>query len=229
MNWFRLVGVCAVMLVWLAAGVGCADTADGDAKPGEEEAVASLVQTIPLDQIWAYGMPGTRDILTLDRDQVPQRPLGMRVGGPSSFILHKGEKIAGPGFVVLGTGMEAWLATHEVLPEGQEYPNTFPFGSELSVVFFSHGFGQYVHIHRVERQDNVITIRYRFVPHETKNFSEHFALVPVGELQPGKVQVNIIRTPMEKEYVDGGFMQVSAEEERRIVCKSFSFAISEGR
>jgi len=210
-----------VLVFFLSVGsASYAYAADGEGKPGEAETVV-----IPLDQIWAYGMPGTQDILSLDRDQVPQKPLGTRVGGPPSFIVHKGEKIAGPGFAVLGTGMEAWLATHAKLPEGQKSPDAFPFGSELSVVFFSHGFGQYVHIHRVEQQGNVITIRYRFVPHLTKNRSNHFALVPVSGLQPGEVQVNIVRSPREKEWRAGEQEQVSAVWERRVVCKSFSFSI----
>jgi len=218
MNRFRWVGFC-LALAWLSAGCVCA--ADGEKESGKAEAVV-----IPLDQIWAYNMPGTRDILMLDREQVQLRPLGTRVGGPSSFISHQGKKIAGPGFAVLGTGMEAWHATHEKVPEGQEYRDAFPFGSKISVVFFSHGFGQYVHVHRVEQQGNVITIRYRFVPHRTKNFSAHFALIQVNELKPGKVQVNVVRTPMEKKYFDGGFKPTSVEEERRVVCKSFSFMIS---
>ena len=226
MNCFRSLGVWVVGLVCLAAG--CAAAADGDAKLGEEGAVAPVVKIIPLDQIWAYGMPGTRDILTLDPDRVPQRPLGMRVGGPQSFISREGEKIAGPGFAVLGKGMEAWLSTHVELAEGQKPQDSFPLGSELSVVFFSHGFGQYVHIHRVERHGNVITIRYRFVPHRTKNFSSHFALIPVNGLQLGKVQVNIIRSPMDQKYV-GSWKPISAEWERRVVCKSFSFLILENK
>jgi len=219
MHKFRSMGVFG--LVWLAVGAGCAYAVDGGEKLSKVETVV-----IPLDQIWAYGMPGTRDVRTLvDMKQVTQS-LGMRVGGPPSFISHKGEKIAGPGFAVLGTGMEALLATHAELPEGEKYPDTFPFGSEISVVFFSHGFDQYVHLHRVERQGNVITIRYRFVPHLTKNFSDHFALIPVSKLRPGKVQVNIVRTSRKGKYVVGGWKPTSAEEERRIACKSFSFSIS---
>jgi len=219
---FRLIGLFAAGLLWLTAGMGYAYAAESDEKSSKAETVV-----IPLDQIWAYDMPGTRDILTLDREQVPQRPLGNRVGGPSSFISHEGKKVAGPGFAVLGTGMEAWFATHEKLPEGQKYPESFPFGSEISVVFFSHGAGSYVHLHRVERQGNVITIRYRFVPHLTRNLSSHFALIPIGKLPAGKVRVEIIRSPIEKRIAEGGSQSVSVEDERQIICKSFSFSITE--
>jgi len=209
----RLALYCGVAIAVLWSATATAD-------PPNEQANAEAV-TIPLDLIWAYGMPGTRDIRSLDAD----KPLGIRVGGPPSFISCQGRKIAGPGFAVLGTGMEALLATQAELPEGQKPRDSFPFGSELSVVFFSHGFGYYVHVHRVERQGNVITVRYRFVPHRTLNLSSHFALIPVNELQPGKVQVNIVRSPMEQKYVDGGFKSVSSDDERRVVCKSFSFSI----
>jgi len=218
MHKFRRAGVFG--LVWLAVGVGWAYVTGGEEKPRKAETVV-----IPLEEIWAYNMPGTRDVLTLDRDQVPQRPLGIRVGGPPSFISDKGKKIAGPGFVVIGTGMEAWLATHAKLPEGQKYPETFPFGSELSVVFFSHGFNYYVHLLRVERQGNVITIRYRFIPHKTDDFSAHFALISIGQLPPGRVEVKVIRSPIEKKIVEAGYQSVSIDDDHRVICKSFSFTI----
>ncbi len=43
MNWFRLVGASAVVLVWLAAGVGCADAGDNDAKLGKAEIAVSEI------------------------------------------------------------------------------------------------------------------------------------------------------------------------------------------
>jgi len=91
---FRVGGLWMLGLVWLAVGVGCADTADRNAKPEE---VASIVEpevkaesdsvekpveksladepgaiVIPLDQIWALDMPGARDIEELDGSLVEE-------------------------------------------------------------------------------------------------------------------------------------------------------------
>ncbi len=220
MYWFRGVGVWA-MVTWLAASAGCIDAAENELQPDEAKTVV-----IPLDQIWALDMPGTRDVRSLKPKEVTWS-IGSQIGWGNSSSSGSKKKIAGPGFAARGTGMEALIAAHAELPEGQKPPDTFPFGSKLSVVFFSHGFNYYVHLNRVERLGNVITIRYRFVPHETKNLSSHFAIIPVSDLQHGEVQVNIVRSPMEEKYIDGGFKPVNAEWERRVVCKSFSFSISE--
>ena len=103
----------------------------------------------------------------------------------------------------------------------------YPLGSEISVVFFSYLGGPYVHLYRAERRHGDIEIRYRFVPHETKELTVHVALVPLGKLQSGKYRVNIVRSPMEQRMIDLGFRDVSDENARRIVCSSFSFSVVE--
>jgi len=70
MHEFRRAGVFG--LVWLAVGLGCAYAAGGEEKPSKPKTV-----TIPLDQIWALDMPGTRDIheiVKVDTKHVPPRP-----------------------------------------------------------------------------------------------------------------------------------------------------------
>ncbi|MEX2309626.1 MAG: hypothetical protein WD738_18790 [Pirellulales bacterium] len=177
--------------------------------------------TIPLDRIWAREMPGTRDIEKLD----PKRPLVYEIRRAIGFPPK--DKEAQPAFAVLGTGLDALREAHAVFVEKKKPRDRFPAASEVSVVFFSYQFGPYVHVHEIARQGNIVDIRYRFVPHEEQITAEGIALIPLGKLGAGKYRVDIIQTPMEQKYLDKGFRPVSEANARRIVSRSFSFAVSE--
>ena len=120
MNRFRQVSLWAVGLVWLAVGVGCAYAVEKDAKPGKEEAVAPLVQVIPLDQIWGCDMPRTIDFRELSKKLVGKIP---RVAWT---IPPKYYGKVGPGFAVLGTGVEALGQVSTIIAEDKKPQQTFP-------------------------------------------------------------------------------------------------------
>ncbi len=65
MNWYRSVGVW--VLVWLAVEVGYVHASNSVEKPDQMETVV-----IPLDQIWASQMPGTRKVEELDESLVSE-------------------------------------------------------------------------------------------------------------------------------------------------------------
>jgi hypothetical protein len=92
------------------------------------------------------------------------------------------------------------------------------------VVFFAHETQPYVHLHKVERQDNSVNINYRFVYHEEQDTNRYFALLPLGKLPSGRYDVNVVRA---KKYERKEFPQPSDEVARRIVCGAFLFTISE--
>jgi len=212
-------------LVWLAVGLGCAYAVYGEEKPRKV--------VIPVDQIWAYDMPGTRPMQDGQRDgkyvaaegelldEIRRALVRERVEGTSP-IQWKDAKL---GFAVLGMGMDALREAHAVLVKKQEPRKSFPAGTEITLVFFSNQFGPYVHIHRVERQDRGVEIRYRFVLHQIDVVTEHLALIPLGKPSVGRVQVEIIQSPMEQKYVDGGGKPISCDQARPVVCKSFSFEL----
>ncbi len=232
MNWFRGCSLCAAGLVWLAGGMGCAYAADGEEKPEKAETVV-----IPLDQIWAYKMPGTRPMNAFLQRGVYVTPEGSLLGEIRRALVQepvKGTsrpiqwKDAKPGFAVLGTGMDALREAHAVLVKKQEPRKSFPVDTEITLVFFSYDAGSYVHLHRVDRQDNVVEIRYQFVPHYSLDGSEHFALIPLGKLPAGKQRVNVIQSPLQQKHVDKfGVQPLRTEWGRRIVCKSFSFLVTD--
>ncbi len=95
----------------------------------------------------------------------------------------------------------------------------------MTLVFFSQEFNCYVRLQSVERQADVITVKYVFVPHKTKELTDHFALIPIGKLPKGKWRVEIVQSPMEQKYKDAGFKEVSAKIAGQVVCGSFTFEI----
>ncbi len=185
--------------------------------------------TIPLDEIWAWRMPGTREIGELEKDKPPKYAYGPLVGEIRRSLATRPlkEEEATSGFAVLGAGLEALREAKAVFTKKSKPRKTFPVNSEVSVVFFSYQLGPYVYVHDVARQGNIVDIHYKFVPHEEEISAEGIALIPLGNLGAGKYRVNITQTPMEQKYLDLGFRPVSETNARRIVCRSFSFTVSE--
>ena len=184
-------------------------------------------QTIPLKQVWAWQMPGTQDVRKLEPKS--QRLRHDSVVKQFRRILSRGlpkEELAGPGFVVVGDGEVALKNALGVMVSGKPLRETFSAGEELSVVFFTYSSGQYVHLKNVVRYDQRIELSYELVPHRTKELSEHFALVSLGKLSPGKYDVQVVRMPLAQEYAEAGFKPAPQEYVDRIVCQSFSFTVS---
>ena len=172
--------------------------------------------TIPLDQIWAFDMPGTRDIRELE----PERgPMVSSIGRSLSHAPAKGETVK-PAFAVRGDGLQALRGAHAVLVEDAKPDSMFPVGSKLSVVFFSYQLGSFVHINNVERRGDVVEVQYRFVPHRTREMTVHFALIPLGELPHGKFTVQIIQSDSES-----GSKGLASRDWTHRVCGSSSFSV----
>ena len=198
--------------------------ASSTAMSAERDKKSNELQVIPLKEIWAHNMPGTRAVHELEPSNSNQRSsLANQIGGSLDFT-PKGQ-VVGKGIAVLGVDKKALSNAHAVLVKGNKPRQTFSDGDDISLVFFSHLFSQYVHLHSVERSDKVIKISYRIVPHETKQMTAHFALIPLGKLPAGKYRVEIARLPLEEKYVSQGFKPVESRWEKRVVCQPFSFTV----
>ena len=139
----------------------------------------SHAKEIPLDEIWAYRMPGTKDVRKLDRVKK-----GTLFESPTVqsilFALSKRPEKAGPSFVVPGTYKEALLNADRAFNNGEPEPVTA--SDDITLVFFSEEHGtRYVHVKSVEQSGNVFTISYQFVSHMSAESTKHFALIPLGK------------------------------------------------
>ncbi len=190
-------------------------------------ACAAEPREIPLKDIWAYRMPGTRDIGKLEKDRPPRQEHGRLVGNIRRALgttLEKG-KVAGSAFLVPGTGIDALREAHAVLVEKRKPRVKFAQDGDVSIVFFSRSFGAYVELDNVRRQGNVVDIRYRFRNHSSADMTEHIAIIPLTSLTAGKYRINVIQLPVDKDSPKYEFAFFEPEIADKVVSSSFSFSV----
>lgn len=192
--------------------------------------------TIPLSTVWAWNMPGTLDIRSLEPQffGVPIKTATLVEQASHSLtsqILEPLSKAATerpePAFAVEGIGLDALENAHAVLAKGEEPTKSLSTSDDVSIVFFSHESGTYVHLQQVTRQNNRIEIRYEFVPHADAELTHHLALIPLGKLPPGKYKTRIVLAPLDKKYAALADESMLKELASRSVCGSFQFAVHE--
>lgn len=206
------------------------------------QAIAALAddnhKTIPLDEIWGYNLPGTRDIAGIP---FPDKPQG---GGQTLAVLNREREYnieqirialaiknpavkATAGFVVQSKLDSRILPA--VLSQLRGKPNPFQRefleGKELTLVFFSHPTSYYARLRKVEVQGKEISVHYQFEPHPTPEVTSHFALIPLGKLEAGKYGVAYKQIPIEPKYRDTGFEPVPSNAPET-VSRDFSFVVA---
>lgn len=178
---------------------------------------------IPLSDVFAWKMPGTKDVGTLDavkKSGVTELPV-------INDILNalrrpaNGEK-AGPAFVVKGTGRTALENSRDVFNKAFRKTGEMPAETDLTLVFYSHSYGQFVHLVSAERTDRLVKVKYRFVAHATANNTRHFALIPIGKFIPGTVKVQI---EQQSSISKTGEERPSISDTERLISHPFSFEV----
>jgi hypothetical protein len=193
---------------------------------------------IPLNQVWAHEMPGTRDVrelepdvfgegaIKLSRQQRARREKNSLLNRIGSLIpFARDSVVTRPGFAVSSTGLEALQNAEAKLAKDANPGRTFSTHENVSIFFFSYSFGAYVHLQHIERRGKLIEISYRFVPHETKQMTAHFAIIQLGTLPGGQYRVNMVRLPLEQKYVDQGWTPVDSKWDSWVVCQPFGFTV----
>jgi hypothetical protein len=228
-------------IMLLAATGGCGQSQSAAPAPalGNQPSAAQVsndqvpprqddVVEIPLNHIWGYNMPGTRQ---LNADRHGLKGDYVSAAGPQLreitrlLQLNSERDQAGPGFVVSGTGSDALREVRAILDHTQNPQRVLTSNNDISLFFFSLPYGAYVHLHDVRRWGNSIDVRYRFVPHFERDITAHFALIPLTDLPVGEFVVRFIRSPMEKQFGEWEPAPISKDDESRIICKSFSFLV----
>ncbi|WP_442483382.1 hypothetical protein [Aeoliella sp. SH292] len=193
---------------------------------------------IPLKDVWALDMPGTRDVRELEKDLWKQsfsqsfleESLSIKVQRILTKRLKPDEQ-APPAFLVERTGLSALRQVVEQLELYEKDPRgkrpavaEVPAHKELSLVFFSYARGRYVELDRVLKSENRIRIDYHYVAHQSTDVTSHFAIIPVGKLEAGTGKVLIERLP--PVHQDGERVTV-LNDGHKSVCSSFTFEVKE--
>jgi hypothetical protein len=212
-------------VVGLAISILVTSCARGEPQNGKSELV-----TIPLERIWAYEMPRTRDVRELEPklaigatvDEMARQSDVWKIFKVLGQRLKEGEK-AGAAFAVIGKGTDALKNASAVLAaKNEEYPTIAPAQTDLSLVFYSYKCGRYVHLVNVERSPGLVTVQYQFVIHPQQIMSRHFALIPLGKLPEGTVKVQIEQVaPGDKP----GRWVPAESDLQRLVSDSFKFSV----
>jgi len=207
----------------------------------------SSAQEIPLSEIWALNMPGTKDVYGLGFAESDKRRYAgwgptefreMRERSINQMMLALSDKLpsekAARGFIV------PWQSNSQVLKRIGELIRTakkneifdidvkeYPKGSDVTLIYFSYPSSYYNHIKEVERDGHKITVGYQLVPHYSGDSTVNFALIPLKDLPAGEIQVKFRQLPMDKKFYEAGFIQVNRSQQMRLVCNDFSFRIWE--
>jgi hypothetical protein len=178
---------------------------------------------IPLSEVWAHGMPGTRRIAELMSDPRSEDSLMGQIGKEHSFA--RGKKPAGPALAVEGRGLEALKNAHAVITGRSPRSDSLSKDHEVSIAFFTLTSSRYVHLTKVTRSRQTIQVRFEFIPHETKDLTQHFALIPMGKLPKGKFQVEVIAEPLAQRFIEKRWKEFDDERKARIISSSFEFEV----
>lgn len=198
-------------------------------------------ELIPLNKIWALDMPGAIDIRSLEPDCFGEvlegKSSAEQVRLQENSLLSKclialrnsNQQQPQSAFAVRGAGLDALKNAHSRLTKTEKPPKSFSPQDDVSIVFFSRLFGAHVRIEEVRQWDAHIEIKYRFVPHLEAYQSNNFALIPLKKIPAGKIDVAIIKLPLDQNSKDIGASEVSAEQAARIVSKPFKFLVEDAK
>ena len=189
---------------------------------------------IPLKSIWAANMPNSRNIRELE----PRTEGDNRRFGPLMHTIYRtmqggrsgdgwGGPDAGPGFPVPGADIAALNAAYDIFVGKNDRPTTVSAG-DVSIVFFARKSGLYCYLEKVARKGNMITLTYRFHAHRTGDVSNHFALIPLGSLEPGKYEVRHVQLPVAHPPTEEGIVYtppIEGERLNRTVSEPYSFEV----
>ncbi len=235
MNWLRRVGLWVMGLVFLAVGVGCADTHENIAEVDKVEVRAVEAGVVPLDQIWAVDMPGTRgldELLANPKEPAPAKRHYLTTFLRKALAPKQPVEKAARGFAIAILPKRVTPYEIHTIREVLRFTrrsNSVPVTEEIGLVFYSNASAYRVEIEKVKRQGSVIDIRYRLAPYQSTDpenkTSVDLAVIPLGKLAAGEYRVEMTRSPMEQKYLDAGHKPVSDEQASRFVCQPFSFEV----
>jgi hypothetical protein len=188
-------------------------------------------RVIPLNQIWAYDMPGTKDIGDLGRHQARSEGMKFLASISESSVLRAQRQNGEParqGFAVVGNGLTAMRAAHAVMEGEAKQTTKFSPDDEITLVFFSEpATGAHVYVRRVEREGNNIEIQYQLEPYIQRHYSFGFALIPLGRLPFGQYTVGFLQLRAEERHIRLGFRPFNKKWSDRFLCKPFTFKVIE--
>lgn len=194
----------------------------GDEGPVDEFSNASKEQKshphgIPLSNVWAWKMPGTKPLHpTEDKPENDSRSRARRLH--ERLIAISGDGTMPSAFAVRGSGMVAVEDALDILSDRRMPRGYFKTEDEVSIIFYAEGRSHHVHLEGIERKGLKVLVQYKLVRHlDDSQTSFNYAVIPLGKLPEGSVEVEILEMPSEE--AEGGSNRhppASKEETARV-------------
>jgi hypothetical protein len=210
--------------------------ANGSKASAQSVDVGSKAETIPVNEIWAYEMPGTRKLADLWKGK-SERVDSILWNTVLELVYERADQLdfkntARSGFAVSGKGRSALHAAFAVFIDWNARRERFSPEDEMTIVFFSDPISRYpVQIRQVQRNGETIQIQYELVPDVSRSSPVNFALIPLGTLPVGSYRVEMRQLPRQITDVESklGFKPLDEEWSREFLCKPFKFTVTNKR
>jgi hypothetical protein len=218
-----IIRILAIAVVWLCCSVGHA-----------EEAVE-----IPLSEIWALDMPGTKNVKELEPEH--EKLKGMQSSEViersliynTAWLLNANNRppsggIAEQGFVVPATGFDALKEANAILSKKASREHILPAGQSLTLVFFSYSCPRSIQIDEVIRSENRVVVKYHFHAHNLRKSQSNFALIPLGTFSADGIERQNVKVTFERLPDTSRDSATAPLDDRRAletVCDSFVFGV----
>ena len=192
--------------------------------PGESPSDEKMDE-IPLSEVWAWKMPGTRQFISRHDETVDKLP---STEDFFSSLVHisRHEKLP-PAFAVSGRGIDALNKAYEILSKQEKMTNDFTPEDDLSMIFFGVGRHEQIHLERVERQPRKVLVYYKLVPHLIgPQTSYHFAVIPLGKLPEGETKIEVIRSSYEPIKESPNYNPPPLELESQMISTAFQITVN---
>ena len=184
------------------------------------ESTSRIGVGIPLERIWTCGMNGA-NVSSMDAKHVGEVVSFPNTDAILAALYRNGTVEAPKGFAVQGTEMAALKAARDVFVNGKEPSSELRAEEGVSVVFFTHYCFHHVRIQKVTYDGNTVEIDYYFQKPRASQKYAAFALIPLPNPRPGKINVRI-RVDAEMTSAD---IYRWTKQMKSCVCKPFTFRI----
>jgi len=160
------------------------------------------VITIPLETIWGYYLPGTKDIYELEGDKF--KGMSGRERMKHSLVDNSLWRLSGRfrppeggvakgALVVAGENLDALKQANAFFNDAKTRPSELPADTDLTLVFFCSIGNPSVLLDKVQKKNDEVVMKYHFHLTRTRTAKEYIALIPIGKFPAGTIKIKIER------------------------------------
>ncbi len=196
-------------------------------EPDLTEASKDAIE-IPLDSIWGFRMPGTKDIREIDIPYPNGRETTAGNISKSLYTSKVGQK-AGPILTVKGSGKEALASVEKIITNRMQAPSIFSTSDDINLYVYARSASAGARLDRIVRDGRQIRIEYHFGYRDDDGTALNFVMVPLGKLEKGRYSVEMVMKPRhpdsENMYPANNYGIISPDRLELYLSRNTSFSV----